>query len=86
MPRTYNLDEHFERFIDAQLASGRYSDPKEVVQAGLRLLEERQGAEDASVEEIRSTIEASRRHDRRSPADEVFQRIEAKIKEKMRGQ
>jgi len=33
---------HFERFIEKQLASGRYSSASEVVRESLRLMEERE--------------------------------------------
>ncbi len=43
------LGDHFEAFIDAQVASGRYASSSEVVRDALRLLEERKLREEAIV-------------------------------------
>jgi antitoxin ParD1/3/4 len=42
MPKetTLNLESYFLAFIEEMVASGRFSSPSHVVQAGLRLLEE----------------------------------------------
>ncbi|MCX2713138.1 type II toxin-antitoxin system ParD family antitoxin [Mycolicibacterium sp. J2] len=39
---SFSLDEHFNSFIEAEVASGRYRSASDVVRAALRLLEERE--------------------------------------------
>ena len=39
---SFSLGEHFNRFIDGQIADGRYGNASDVVRAGLRALEERE--------------------------------------------
>lgn len=77
MPDSYTLGQHFEAFIQAQLASGRYHDASEVVRDALRLMEERErrlAAVDAAIERGLADIEAGRVHD----ADAVFDELEAR--------
>jgi antitoxin ParD1/3/4 len=49
MPKdtTVRLETYFLAFIEEMVASGRFSSPSQVVQAGLRLLEERESREAA---------------------------------------
>jgi len=51
--RNVNLTEHFERFIEAGITSGRFSDASEVVREGLRLLEQREQEDKAKLEWLR---------------------------------
>ncbi|QJP15499.1 type II toxin-antitoxin system ParD family antitoxin [Starkeya sp. ORNL1] len=80
MPRSFTLGEHFELFIDDQLASGRFNNASEVVRAGLRLLEEQHDLHRLKVEDIRRSIAESRQSGRTIPADEMFERLEARIR------
>jgi antitoxin ParD1/3/4 len=42
VPSSYTLGPHYEAFVQAQLASGRYNNKSEVLRDALRLLEERE--------------------------------------------
>jgi antitoxin ParD1/3/4 len=52
--RNVNLTEHFDRFIDAGITSGRFSNASEVVREGLRLLEQREQEDKAKLEWLRA--------------------------------
>ena len=52
--RSVNLTEYFDRFIDAGIASGRFSNASEVVREGLRLLEQREREDQAKIEWLRA--------------------------------
>lgn len=51
--RNVNLTDHFDHFIDANLASGRFSNASEMVREGLRLLEQRDREEQAKLAWLR---------------------------------
>lgn len=48
-----NLTDHLDRFIEAAVASGRFSNASEVVREGLRLLEQRQQEDHAKLQWLR---------------------------------
>ena len=52
--RNVNLTEHFDRFIEAGITSGRFSNASEVVREGLRLLEQREQEDQAKLEWLRA--------------------------------
>jgi antitoxin ParD1/3/4 len=69
---------HFESFVQAQLASGRYNNASEVLRAPLRLMEDRErrlAALDAAIERGMADVSAGRVHD----ADTVFDELEADL-------
>ncbi len=51
--RNVNLTDHFDRFIDDGVASGRFGNASEVVREGLRLLEQREKEDQAKLEWLR---------------------------------
>jgi antitoxin ParD1/3/4 len=76
MPGSYTLDEHFEAFVQAQLATSRYHDASDVLRDALRLMEERErrlADLDAAIARGIADSEAGRVHD----LDEVLDEIDA---------
>ena len=54
--RNVNLTEHWDRFIDGGIESGRFSNASEVVREGLRLLEQRELRDKAKLEWLRGAV------------------------------
>jgi antitoxin ParD1/3/4 len=52
--RNVNLTEHFDRFVESGVTSGRFSNASEVVREGLRLLEQREREDAAKIEWLRA--------------------------------
>ncbi len=52
--RSDNLTEHYESFVQEQIASGRYKNASEVMRAGLRLLESQSSEEQERLQLLRS--------------------------------
>jgi antitoxin ParD1/3/4 len=67
MPRetTLRLERYFLAFIEDQIAKGRFSSPTAVVQAGLRLLEERESA----LEDLRAALREGEESGEAEPFD-----------------
>ena len=74
-----DLGNQLEQFVADLVASGRYSSKNEVLQEGVRLIQEREAALadlDASIARGLADAEAGRG----KPAAEVFDRLEAKYR------
>jgi len=54
--RNINLTEHLDRFIEAEVGSGRYGNASEVVREGLRLMERRKQEERAKLKWLRGAV------------------------------
>ncbi len=52
--RNVNLTEHYDCFVQEQIASGRYKNASEVMRAGLRLLESQTTEEQEKLQLLRS--------------------------------
>ena len=80
-----NLGERFEAFIQEQIREGRYQNASEVVRAGLRLLEDHEADRRKQFEWLKTEINAALDDPRPPiPADEVFDRLEVRLIERMK--
>lgn len=74
MPSSYTLGQHFETFVQGQLASGRYNNASEVIRDALRLMEDRERrmtALDSAIARGMADIQAGRVHDLDAVCDEL---------------
>jgi antitoxin ParD1/3/4 len=80
VPTAYGLGEHFEAFLEAQLATGRYTDVSEILQDALRLMQDRErrlGALDEAIERGLADIAAENVRDLDEVCDELIAEIAA---------
>jgi antitoxin ParD1/3/4 len=74
-----SLGDHFAKFIEAQLAQGRYGSTSDVVRAGLRLLEEHE----TKLASLRSALIEGEQSGPSAPLDvEAFIAMKKKAKKK----
>lgn len=78
MPSSYALGAKFDRFVGKLLKSGRYNSKSEVIREGLRLLEAREKTREMQIDELRKAFREGIESGPGIPAEEVFDRLEAK--------
>ena len=78
MPSSYAIGDHFEKFIRAQIETGRYASASEVIRDSLRLLENRERLRQIEIEEYREKVKEGMTSGQGIAADDVFDRLEAK--------
>ncbi len=54
--RNINLTDHLDKFIEAEVGSGRYGNDSEVVREGLRLMERSKREDQARLKWLRSAV------------------------------
>jgi antitoxin ParD1/3/4 len=77
------LNDHFEEFIRKQVEKGRFNNASEVVRAGLRLLEDAEAEREEKLHKLDEAIArglAEAEAGLGKPAEEVFDRLEAKFR------
>jgi antitoxin ParD1/3/4 len=56
--RNINLTPELDKFVDAKIQSGQYANASEVLRAGLRALEQKEGEDRAKLEALRLAVQA----------------------------
>jgi len=78
--RNVNLTDELERYVQAQVKSGRYENASEVVRAALRTMEREEEHYQAKLSALRAAIDEG---DASGVADDhVFERVREKIKQR----
>jgi antitoxin ParD1/3/4 len=80
MPTSVALGSHFEEFVKAQIASGRYNNASEVVRDGLRLLEDKEELRRIKLDRLRGDMLEGISSGPGRVAEEVFDSLEAKYR------
>lgn len=73
---SFNLGDHFDNFIAAQIKSGRYGNASEVLRASLRLMEQ----EEQKLQALRQALIDGEKSGESTPLD--IEQIRQKAKEK----
>ena len=83
MASSVDLGRQLEKFVDSLVSSGRYNSKSEVLREGLRLLQEREQRLEALNRSLDRGL-ADAKAGRVKPAEEVFDRLEAKYRQMAR--
>jgi len=79
LPSSVDLGSQLEKFVSGLISSGRYNSKSEVLREGLRLLQEREQRL-AVLNQALDRGLAAAESGRTKPAEEVFDRLEAKYR------
>jgi antitoxin ParD1/3/4 len=79
LPSSVDLGSQLEKFVSGLISSGRYNSKSEVLREGLRLLQEREQRLAALNQALDRGLAAAKAG-RTRPAEEVFDRLEAKYR------
>jgi antitoxin ParD1/3/4 len=74
------IPDEFRKFVDAEIASGRFRSEQEAIAAGLRLLQQRESRLRLLRAELLEGVEGLERGEG-VPADQVFQELRNRIDE-----
>jgi antitoxin ParD1/3/4 len=80
--RNVNLTDHFDRFVETSVSSGRFSNASEVVREGLRLLEQREQEDRAKLKWMRAAAKGG--FDALERGDSVALRSKKEVKDSLR--
>ncbi len=84
MPNSVDLGKPLEKFVTGLVKSGRYNSKSEVLREGVRLIQERE-TRLASLDAAIARGVADAESGRMKPAQEVFDRLEAKYRTLAKG-
>jgi len=85
MPSSVDLGQQLEKFVTSLVSSGRYNSKSEVLREGLRLLQEREQRL-AVLNQALDRGLAAAKAGQTKPAEEVFDRLEAKYRKMAKSQ
>ena len=86
MTKGLALDPALEEFVQDMISRGQFASESDVVREGLRLLQEREQLRHAGLEKLRQAWREGIESGGYKPAEEVFDRLEAKYATGVKGE